>query len=86
MFMYCENCGEKIPDNSKFCNHCGSKLSTHIVQKEDIVGPNFKFCGNCGVDISEDIAFCHECGINLVDDLKSDGIKGIIRLIDKKGK
>jgi uncharacterized membrane protein YvbJ len=24
--MYCNNCGKQIPDNSKFCNYCGSKI------------------------------------------------------------
>ena len=24
--MYCENCGEKINANAKFCVHCGTKL------------------------------------------------------------
>ena len=23
--MYCINCGAQIPDNSKFCPHCGKK-------------------------------------------------------------
>lgn len=23
--MFCENCGEKIPDGSVFCTHCGTK-------------------------------------------------------------
>lgn len=22
--MYCKNCGKEIPDDSKFCQHCGS--------------------------------------------------------------
>ncbi|MBI2836396.1 MAG: zinc-ribbon domain-containing protein [Chloroflexi bacterium] len=24
--MYCSSCGEKIPDDSKFCPECGSAL------------------------------------------------------------
>ena len=23
--MYCSNCGKQIPDNTKFCNHCGTQ-------------------------------------------------------------
>ncbi len=26
--MYCNNCGAKNPDNSKFCSACGTKLYT----------------------------------------------------------
>ena len=25
--MYCNNCGEKLPDGSAFCNSCGAKLN-----------------------------------------------------------
>lgn len=28
--MYCSQCGKGIPDNSKFCNGCGSPVSTQI--------------------------------------------------------
>ncbi len=31
--MYCNNCGKEIPDNSKFCNFCGSKIN-----KEEVTG------------------------------------------------
>ena len=23
--MFCSNCGKQIPDNTKFCNHCGAQ-------------------------------------------------------------
>ena len=26
--MYCIHCGKELPDNSKFCNHCGSSQET----------------------------------------------------------
>lgn len=26
--MYCTNCGKELPDNSKFCNHCGASQKT----------------------------------------------------------
>lgn len=22
--MFCQNCGKQIPENAKFCNHCGA--------------------------------------------------------------
>ena len=26
--MFCSNCGKQIPDNTKFCNHCGAQQVT----------------------------------------------------------
>ncbi len=26
--MFCSNCGKQIPDNTKFCNHCGAQQSS----------------------------------------------------------
>lgn len=26
--MFCSNCGKQIPDNTKFCNHCGAQQQT----------------------------------------------------------
>ena len=28
--MFCVNCGNKLPENSRFCNMCGTDLSTRI--------------------------------------------------------
>lgn len=33
--MFCSNCGESIPDNSKFCLKCGAKLETEEVSGGD---------------------------------------------------
>ena len=27
--MFCSNCGKQIPDNTKFCNHCGAPQVTN---------------------------------------------------------
>ncbi|MBS5784088.1 MAG: zinc-ribbon domain-containing protein [Clostridium sp.] len=35
--MYCKNCGEQIPENSKFCLNCGSTVSAY--EPEPIVEP-----------------------------------------------
>lgn len=36
--MYCESCGKKIPDDSRFCEYCGSQVNPEIVihSEEDI--------------------------------------------------
>lgn len=32
--MYCTNCGKELPDNSKFCNHCGT-LQEEVSSKQN---------------------------------------------------
>ena len=39
--MYCQNCGKQIPENVKFCNHCGAAQvnpSAQNVQQRQTVG------------------------------------------------
>lgn len=33
--MICKKCGKEIPDNSKFCNFCGSEQDIQIDKKEE---------------------------------------------------
>ena len=37
--MYCKNCGAQIPNDSKFCTYCGSKMENEdvVYVKEDVV-------------------------------------------------
>lgn len=49
--MLCPNCNAQIPNGSKFCNHCGSKINDK--------------CPNCGADIPQGSSFCSECGQKL---------------------
>ncbi len=32
--MYCTNCGNELPENSKFCNHCGYQLEEPIEEQK----------------------------------------------------
>ena len=34
--MYCEKCGNKIEDGSKFCGNCGSDLSSYYNENENV--------------------------------------------------
>lgn len=45
----CPNCGNIVPEGSKFCNHCGSVMASEIV------------CPNCKSTIPADSAFCPAC-------------------------
>ena len=49
--IVCPNCKTQLSADSKFCNHCGTKLNTK--------------CPNCGADITQGSAFCSECGEKL---------------------
>lgn len=30
--MFCQNCGKQIPENVKFCNHCGATQGSNVAQ------------------------------------------------------
>lgn len=49
--MPCPNCHTQIPNGSKFCNHCGTRLNNK--------------CPKCGADIIGGSAFCASCGEKL---------------------
>lgn len=46
----CSNCGNEIPVNSKFCNHCGAQIAQSIT------------CPDCGHIAPVGSRFCPECG------------------------
>ena len=50
----CQNCGEEIPLNSKFCFKCGQKI-------ENVMS----FCPNCGTELTSNCKFCPNCGQSL---------------------
>jgi hypothetical protein len=46
--MECSQCGTKNPDNGKYCDGCGSKLSLCCQKCGSEITPTLKFCENCG--------------------------------------
>ena len=50
---YCENCGSKLEEDSKFCPKCGYNLTGKS-----------KICPTCGNTLEEGANFCEECGNN----------------------
>ncbi|MBR5478915.1 MAG: SPFH domain-containing protein [Clostridia bacterium] len=53
----CPNCNSEVPENSKFCLECGTKI--------EILGENEMLCPACGKKTAKG-KFCMECGASLV--------------------
>ena len=32
--MFCKKCGNKLPDNAKFCNKCGQQINAPLKKEE----------------------------------------------------
>ena len=55
--VICPMCGAQLPENSKFCDKCGTKIEKKI--GGELV------CPNCGAQCKPDDRFCEKCGKNL---------------------
>ncbi|MBQ7032822.1 MAG: zinc-ribbon domain-containing protein [Clostridia bacterium] len=53
--MFCKNCGNQIPDEAKFCKHCGGSL-------QGVSAPSVNTCSACGAQNTEGAQFCRACG------------------------
>lgn len=74
---YCPECGNKLQNESVFCDKCGFK----IVEKEN----KTKFCFNCGETIDYHAEICPKCGVRLINPIKnsaSDLLSSSQRKID----
>lgn len=40
--MYCQHCGNELPDNSKFCNHCGQSVGLPVQTQSQATSTNGK--------------------------------------------
>ncbi len=79
--IVCPNCKSEVPENSKFCLECGTKIEN--LAENEMICPacgkktqKGKFCmecgaslvakcPNCGVEIPNGAKFCLECGVKL---------------------
>src|SRR5215510_13435315 len=46
--MRCASCGFENPEAKKFCQQCGSSLTTRCPSCQSENLPDAKFCGDCG--------------------------------------
>ena len=58
--FFCENCGEEVAQNARFCKKCGRFFSAVR-------------CPSCGKVVAEDTAFCTKCGYNFSGSQSSEG-------------
>ena len=78
--MYCENCGNQINDDSKFCNFCGAKQfgenHSNPSSHRNVVfdGVQHK-CVHCGEILNSFVTYCPNCGYELRDLKADEGIK-----------
>ena len=64
---YCKNCGQKLPDDAKFCPACGTKndeITIETKRKEEYQGKIIK-CPQCGEPLDSFAVVCPSCGYEL---------------------
>lgn len=69
---YCQECGNPVSREDKFCNKCGAKVE--ITEKcpecGDEIDPDDNFCSECGYEVKVTTFECPECGKELQGDVK----------------
>lgn len=73
----CQNCGQPIDVNAKFCKYCGHE-NVPVENKQ-------KFCPRCGKPYTGNIAFCSSCGYQLANSNYANSVNGNGENIFKKG-
>ena len=70
--IVCPNCNSEVPENSKFCLECGTKIE--LLAENEIICPSCgrktnkgKFCMECGAAL---VKKCAKCGSELVPGAK----------------
>ena len=57
LFIYCDNCGSKISDESKFCSECGTKINQDNTEKDNKIdekaSPKWENCPRCDSNRTE---------------------------------
>lgn len=53
----CQNCGQPIDPNARFCRYCGHE---NVVKEKKV-----QYCFRCGKPYTGNVAFCSGCGARL---------------------
>jgi uncharacterized OB-fold protein len=57
--IQCINCGYKNPNDSKYCQKCGTLINPQAYT-------NIKYCDNCGYQIKPEEEYCTNCGEKII--------------------
>ena len=74
---FCQNCGNQLADDAKFCSNCGTSAGstgTENVRKQEYVG-SVKKCPNCGAVVTSFTAICTSCGHEFVNTKVDKSVK-----------
>lgn len=74
---FCQNCGNQLADDAKFCSNCGTpagSTGTENVRKQEYVG-SVKKCPNCGAVVTSLTAVCTSCGHEFVNTKVDKSVK-----------
>ena len=74
---FCQNCGNQLADDAKFCSNCGTpagSTGTENVRKQEYVG-SVKKCPNCGAVVASLNAVCKSCGHEFVNTKVDKSVK-----------
>lgn len=75
--VFCQNCGNQLADDAKFCSNCGTpagSTGTENVRKQEYVG-SVKKCPNCGAVVASLTAVCTSCGHEFVNTKVDKSVK-----------
>ena len=61
--LNCPNCGASIPDTSKACDHCGSRVILSDDRQKFVLAGTI--CPKCGLNNKDQNRFCSKCGDKL---------------------
>ncbi len=88
--MYCTQCGNKLVENAKFCNQCGTAIKVDFMKTESVEKRKELYdgvihkCPNCGEVIGAYELVCKSCGYELRDSKSTNALielqKNIARL------
>jgi len=59
--MFCQNCGQQIPEEMQFCSNCGQRVKSGV-----------RYCWNCGAEAAAGAARCVKCGVSIAGSGQKD--------------
>ena len=74
---FCQNCGNQLAADAKFCSNCGTpagSTGTENIRKQEYVG-SVKKCPNCGAVVTSLTAVCTSCGHEFVNTKVDKSVK-----------